>query len=490
MNRREFLKKCAAVAAGCTLANSALASAPVIISNRALDITLGRKYPNIVLILTDDLGYDDIGCYWTEYAPDPSNPYYSRINTPNIDSIAAQGVKFTEFYASETVCTPTRASLLTGCYAPRVGLGAVINQNSNSGLNPNEITIAELLKAKGYATGMVGKWHLGDYEDYAIFSPNNHGFDYYYGIPYSNDMGNVPLMEDGNLIKYLATDPDRYNLTRDYNTKALQFIENNKDRPFFLYFAHTMPHTPLWVADQFKTPAHPRGLYGDSVEEIDDSVGQVLNKLKQLALEENTLVIFTSDNGPWLRWRDYPGEPNKDRPYDPEKIGGKAYPLRHGKATTYEGGMRVPTLMCWPGKIPPASTCSELATTMDLYPTLARLAKTEVPQDRIVDAKDIWPLIAQTPGATSPHQELYYWYNDTIYAIRQGKWKFRLQRTLLAWMIGQAITLPEALYDLDNDPGELTDVSAGNQAKVTELRGLISSFQANLLANRRSAGTG
>jgi len=320
--RRNFLKTLGIASTALTIPGCA----PGL--GRFTENSSGRK-PNFVIIFTDDQGYADVGCFGAK-----------GFATPNLDRMAAEGTKFTDFYSAAPVCSPARAALLTGCYPRRVSIPRVLFPRDNIGLNPEEITIAELLKKRGYATACIGKWHLGHLPQ---FLPTSQGFDYYFGLPYSNDMSPLPLIEGNQAIEH---DPDQNTLTQRYTEKAVDFITKNKDRPFFLYLPHTMPHVPLGVSENFKGKS-ARGLYGDVIMEIDWSVGKILQTLKKLNLDEQTLVIFTSDNGPWL---------------SKGKHGGKADPLRDGKFSTYEGGMRMPCIMRWPGKIPPAKVCSEIAT--------------------------------------------------------------------------------------------------------------------------------
>jgi len=429
--------------------------------------------PNFVVIFTDDQGYNDIGCFGS---PD--------IKTPNLDRMAADGMKFTDFYVPAPVCTPSRAALLTGCYPQRVGLPVVLFPNSTIGINSEEITIAELLKPRGYATACIGKWHLGHLPP---FLPTRHGFDYYYGLPYSNDMRPtskrpnypaLPLMRNEEVIE---ENPDQRQLTERYTAQAIQFIKENKGRPFFLYLPHTFPHVPLYVSERFKGTS-ARGLYGDVIECIDWSTGRILDTLKELGLDDNTLVIFTSDNGPWLVMKEN---------------GGSAAPLRAGKNTTYEGGMRVPCIMRWPGKIPAGSVCSEIATTMDLLPTFAALAGGTPPTDRTIDGKDIRPLLAGTPDVKSPHEAFFYYggggYN--LEAVRSGRWKLVFERTLkkefpYRRIAGGGETVPEALYDLEKDIGEQNNLIADHPDVADRLRALAETMRADLgdsLHDRRGA---
>ena len=377
--------------------------------------------PNLIVILCDNLGYGDI------------SPFGSQTNnTPGLARMAREGKKFTHFYASAGVCTPSRASIMTGCYAQRVGMhwnprdGQVLRPISPYGLNPAEITIAEVLRERGYATGMIGKWHLGDQ---APFLPNAQGFEYFYGIPYSDDMtpdvgrrlgqkfdGNdwppLPLMLNEKVIE---AGVDRSLLTGDYTEKAVAFIEQNKHHPFFLFLSHAMPgstSTPF-ASERFKGKSLG-GAWGDSVEELDWSVEQILNKLVEEGLDRNTLVIFTSDNG----------APMTD---DPQRADlGTNKPLNGRGYTTSEGGFRVPTIMWWPGTIRDGTVCDELATTMDFLPTFALLAGASLPADLMIDGHDIYPLITGKRNARSPYEVFYYYEADQLQAIRRGPWKLFL----------------------------------------------------------------
>jgi arylsulfatase A len=417
-----------------------------------------RSAPNIVLIFTDDQGYQDVGCFG---AP--------KIKTPNLDRMAAEGMKFTDFYVGSPVCSASRASLLTGCYCARVSVtGVFFPERSRQGLHPDEITIAEVLKPRGYATACIGKWHLGDEEP---FLPTRQGFDYYYGIPYSNDMAierdgrrGPPLMRNEEIIEHPA---EQATLTKRYTEEALRFIEANRQRPFFLYLPHTMPHVPLFASEKFRGTS-AGGLYGDVIEEIDWSVGRILDKLGELSLAERTLVIFTSDSGPWLGKGAH---------------GGSALPLRDGKFTQFEGGMRVPCLMWWPGRIPAGTVCSEVAATMDLLPTFARLAGAETPRDRTIDGKDIWPLMAGGPGAKSPHEVFCYQGR----AIRWGKWKLHLPGANQS--VGDTKEkLPLLLFDLENDIGETTNLAEQHPETVERLLRRLQEHNAEIAANRRPVG--
>lgn len=424
VTRREFLR-------------TSLVGSAALLRLPGMALGESKRPPNFVLIFVDDMGYQDVGCFGSP-----------EIKTPRIDAMAREGTRFTSFYA-QTVCTPSRAALLTGCYPVRVGLPAVLNPRSTTGISSSEITMARMLKNRGYATACIGKWHLGHQPQ---FNPTRHGFDYFYGLPYSNDMIRpaqneppLPLMRNEKVIEQPA---DQNTLTQRYTREAIGFIERNKDRPFFLYLPHTMVHVPLHVSDAFRGKSK-RGLYGDAVEEIDWSTGEILDTLKRLGLEENTLVVFTSDNGPWLSQKEN---------------GGCALPLRDGKGSTYEGGLRVPCVMRWPGRVPAGSECSEAAMAMDLFPTFAGLAGASFPRDRIIDGRDIWPLISGKPGAETPHHAIFYYRNTGLQAVRSGKWKLILDRP--------KDKVKQALYDLEADVSEQNDLSATYPSVVKRLNDL------------------
>jgi arylsulfatase A len=425
-----------------------------------------HRPPNFVIVLADDQGYGDVGCYGAK-----------GFQTPNLDRMAAEGIRFTNFYVAQAVCSASRAALLTGCYPNRIGILSALNPKAKNGISAGERTIAELLKTRGYATAIYGKWHLGHHPP---FLPTRHGFDEYFGLPYSNDMWpkhptgkfpDLPLMEGEKVIAY---NPDQTKLTTWYTEHAVSFIERNKNRPFFLYVPHTMPHVPLHVSDKFKGKS-ARGLYGDVIMEIDWSVGQILTALKQNGIDEETLVIYSSDNGPWLSYGDHAGS---------------AGPLREGKATTWEGGVREPCIMRWPGKIPPGSVCREPAMTIDILPTLAKLAGAPLPENKI-DGLDIWALIAAQPGAKSPHEALYFYWGKELQAVRSGKWKlhFRHIYPSLGGKPGGRSGKPAiyvqgktdlALYDLENDVGETTNVADQHPEVVARLQALADKAREDL----------
>jgi arylsulfatase A-like enzyme len=413
---------------------------------------------NVVLVYCDDLGYADIG------------PNGGKAPTPNLDRMAKEGLRFTDFYVAQAVCSASRAALLTGCYSNRVGIQGALGPGSKVGIHRNETTLAELLKSRGYSTAIYGKWHLGDARE---FLPTRHGFDEYFGLPYSNDMWPhhptggknypaLPLMKDEEVAELM---PDQTKLTTMYTRHAVEFIEKNREKPFFVYLAHSMPHVPLYVSDRHRGKSR-QGLHGDVIMEIDWSVGEILDALARLKLEDRTLVIFTSDNGPWLSYGDHAGS---------------AGPLREGKATAFEGGVRVPCLARWPGKVPAGAVCREPAITMDLYTTIASVAGAPLPVDRVIDGKDIRPLLFGEASARSPHEALYFYWGRELHAVRSGKWKlhFPHQYTHLArpGAEGQPgklerLSIGQQLFDLENDLGETTDVAAAHPEVVQRLTAL------------------
>lgn len=427
--------------------------------------------PNVIIFFTDDQGYQDVGVFGSPL-----------IKTPNLDKMAADGIRFTDFYSASPVCSPSRAALLTGAYPPRVQVPVVLWPRSKSGLPSEEVTIAEMLKEKGYATACIGKWHLGDQER---FLPTSQGFDSYLGIPYSNDMSVnpnfkvsdaavfregmtldslrhakpkkflVPLLRDEEVIEYPV---NQSLLTQKYTEEAISFMTKNKENPFFLYIPHTMPHIPLYVSEPFQGKSK-RGLYGDVIEELDWSIGEVLKTLESLGLAENTLVIFTSDNGPWNLKN---GQ------------GGSALPLRGHKFSTYEGGMRVPMIAQWKGKIPAGSVCDQVASTIDLLPTIAALTGAELPEEKI-DGKDIWPLLAGK-RKNSPHRKsgYYYYVGKTAEAVRKGKWKLRRRKGVVE------------LYNLEKDIAETTNLAEAFPKRARKLIRMLEDFDAGLqLDNQR-----
>jgi arylsulfatase A-like enzyme len=414
------------------------------LSSRAAAASALTSPPNVIIIFVDDMGYGDLGCYG------------SKANrTPQIDRMAAEGMKFTDFYVACSVCSPSRAALMTGCYPRRVNLHVdennlcVLFPGARKGLNPKETTIAEILKARGYNTACIGKWHLGDHPD---FLPTQQGFDFYYGIPYSNDMNRktipLPLMHNEEVIEAPV---NQDTLTQRYTEEAIKFIRQSQGTPFFVYLPHAMVHLPLHASENFKGES-ANGKYGDATEEIDWSTGEILKTLKDLGIDDNTLVIFTSDNG------------------STGQNGGSNVPLRGRKGRTDEGGMRVPCVMRYPGKIPANSLCSKVSGTIDLLPTLAALCGASVPKDRIIDGKNIWSLMTGVPGAESPHEAFYYYQMDQLQCIRSGEWKLHLpmESKKRNWGDPEGRS-PIQLFDLTQDIHEDHDLSAQNPEIVERL---------------------
>lgn len=435
----------------------------------------GERLPNFVVIFTDDQGYGDLSCFGGKH-----------VRTPRIDQMAREGMRLGSFYVAAPVCTPSRAALMTGCYPKRVNMATgsnfgVLLSGDSKGLNPKEITIAEVLKGVGYQTGIFGKWHLGDQPE---FLPTRQGFDEYFGIPYSHDIHPLnprdgktrftplPLLEGEKVIEM---DPNADLLTKRITERAVAFIKRNKDTPFFLYVPHPIPHKPLHVSPPFMKGVaeeitdklkHESAdfvdyetrnqLHRQAIAEIDWSVGQILDTLKEQGLDENTFVIFTSDNGP------------------PRNTKASAGPLRGFKGSTYEGGMREPTVVRWPGKIPAGKANGRLMTAMDLLPTFARLAGAEIPSDRVIDGRDIWPVL--TADQPTPHKAFFYHRRDDLVAVRSGKWKLHTRK-------GK----PAELYNLQTDRGETKNVLRDNPTIVKRLAKYMADFAADVAKNNRSA---
>lgn len=425
-----------------------------------------RGQPNVVLINCDDLGYGDLGCYGS-----PLN------KTPALDRLADEGLRFDSFYMASPVCSPSRGALLTGCYPPRFGFGqfdgmSVLFPGQRVGLPPSEISLGRLLSSAGYRTQMIGKWHCGDQPE---FLPTNHGFDHYFGLPYSNDMGRqvpgalpfdpgyppLPLLLDDDVIEQ---QPDQASLTGRYVAEAVRFMRDAADAPFFLYLAHMYVHLPIYVPERFARQS-ANGAYGAAVEAIDWATAVILRELDLLGLADDTIVIFTSDNGSLAQ------------------DGGSNLPLRGAKGTTWEGGLRVPCIVRWPGRIAPGRVSDEIATSMDLFPTLAALCGAELPSDRTIDGRDISDLWFD-PAATSPHEAFFYYWQNDLEAVRAGQWKLRFwdRRPITGDDYARAFeegrrtdpadfrTPVRELYDLVVDPGETTDVYASaDPAVIAEL---------------------
>lgn len=456
--------------------------------------------PNIVLILMDDMGYGDIG-------RTGANQY----ETPNLNRLAAQGMQFTWYYSPQAVSSASRAGLMTGCYPNRVGISGALMPWATIGINSEETTVAELLKSRGYYTGAIGKWHLGHHR---IFLPLQHGFDEYYGIPYSNDMWPVdfdgvpirlkdttsnkmkypvlPLIEGNDKVGEVPDLTGQDKLTTEYTERAVRFIENHKKSPFFLYLPHSMVHIPLGVSAKFRGKSK-QGMYGDVMMEVDWSIGEIMKALEKNGLEKNTLVIFTSDNGPWLNFGNHAGT-----------TGG----LREGKGTSWEGGQRVPCIMRWPGVIPAGDICSQLASSIDILPTLAEITGAALPEKKI-DGMSILPLMLGDKTASPRHEFYYYYQQNSLEGVQKDFWKLVLPHTFRTYR-GQkpgidgwpGQTANESLktmqlYDLRRDPGEWYDVSTIYPEKVKELEAVAEKARQDLGdditkapgANRRKAGS-
>ncbi|SDL96678.1 arylsulfatase [Catalinimonas alkaloidigena] len=443
----------------------------------------GDRPPNVIIIFTDDQGYADVGCFGA-----------TGFQTPHLDQMAREGVRLTDFHAAQPVCSASRAGLLTGCYPNRIGINNAFIPHAPVGLNPSETTLAEMLKQEGYRTAMFGKWHLGDY---AAFMPNQQGFDEYFGIPYSNDMwphhpqqgsvfhfGPLPLYENEQIIDTLD---DQSMLTTQLTEHAVAFIERNRDQPFFLYVAHPQPHVPLFVSDKFKGKSE-LGLYGDVIMELDWSVGQILEAVEQAGIDEQTMVIFTSDNGPWLSYGEHSGH---------------ADPLREGKGTSFEGGHREPFILRYPGVVPANLTVDVPVMAIDLLPTIAALTHSTLP-DKKIDGKDVWHILTGQ-STESPHEAYYFYYHvNELEAVRQGDWKLyfpHTYRTLGGREGGQGglpadytyVTLTEPeLYNLKEDVGERHNVAAAHPDVVTQLTALGEQMRTELGDNLtgRESGVG
>jgi len=434
------------------------------IAIRAADSIAESQRPNFVVILIDDMGYGDIG------------PFGSKLNrTPRLDRMASEGMKLTSFYAAP-VCTPSRAQLMTGCYAKRVSLPNVIGPVAKVGISSSERTVAELLKAQGYATMCIGKWHLGDQPE---FLPTQHGFDHYLGLPYSNDMGKnnrgappLPLLRDKRVIEAPV---EQNKLVELYTNEAIKFITANQSHPFFLYLPHTAVHVPIHPGKAFQGKSG-NGRYGDWVEEVDWSTGRVLDTLRDLKLDSRTMVLFTSDNGPWR---------------SQGKDAGVAGPLRGGKASTWEGGMREPTIARWPGKIPGGAVCDAVLSEMDVLPTIVKLAGGTVPSERTIDGKDIWPLLAGE-SKQSPHEALFYFSGNRLEAVRSAEWKLAIAQQIELGIDKEPkpTTKPfePILFNLDADIGETTDVAAQHPDIVKRLQSYIQQMDADLGITGRGPG--
>jgi len=458
MNRRRFLRALGLGGACLVARTSALAAAT------------GKRRPNFIIFLTDDQGYNDVGCFGSP-----------RIRTPHFDRMAAEGMRLTSFYA-QAVCGPSRAALMTGSYPIRVAEPGN-RKNQHTVLHPKEITLAEVLRRAGYATACIGKWHLagsgaggrGRGPFPAELMPTAQGFESFFGTPLHNGFTRQPdpkrfvteLMRGAKVVESPA---NMDTLTQRYTAEAIRFLRANRSRPFFLYLAHNMPHVPLGASKAFRGRS-PRGLYGDVIEELDDSAGQILETLKALGLDDNTLVVFTSDNGPWIEKHigDY---------------GGSAKPLRGAKMMTWDGGSRVPAIVRWPGKVPAGKVCEKVVSTMDLLPTFARLADAPLPADRTLDGKDVWPLLSGRAGATGRETFLFYCYTH-LQAVRSGRWKLVLARPArprwTGWSARMIDAVPKTqLFDLAADIGERHDVAGEHPEIVARLMKLVEAARKDL----------
>lgn len=425
--------------------------------------------PNVVVLFADDLGYADLHCFGGE-----------TMVTPNLDAMARDGRRMTSFYVAQGVCSASRCALMTGCYNVRVGILGALGPGAKICLNPEEQTIAEVLKPRGYHTAIFGKWHLGDR---GIGLPKQHGFDEYFGLPYSNDMWPyhptsrnyppLPLIENDKTINANVTADDQRYLTKWNTEHAIDFMQRNQSEPFFVYLPYNMPHVPIFASEKFDGSTG-KGLYHDVIAEIDWSVGEIRKFLRDAKLEERTLVIFTSDNGPWLSYGNHAGS---------------AGPLREGKGTAWEGGVREPTIACWPGQIPAGSVCNEIAATIDVLPTLAYLAGAELP-DRKIDGLNIWSLLAGDSNQRTPHESYYFYWGRELHAIRSGPWKLHFPHDYRS-LDGQPgrdgkpgpyknVTCGLELYNVEKDIGESHDVAAENEEVVQRLKKLAEQARRDL----------
>ncbi|MCB9950375.1 MAG: sulfatase [Planctomycetaceae bacterium] len=426
--------------------------------------------PNVVIVFADDLGYADIGPFGAE-----------GYETPHLNKLAQQGRTFTSFYVAQAVCGASRAALLTGCYSNRIGMLGAPSHKSNHGIHEREVLIPEVCKEQGYATAMFGKWHLGHHPQ---FLPVHHGFNEYFGLPYSNDMWpyhpggpklfpDLPMIEGDEIVNPSVTPEDQVHLTEWYTQRAVKFIDEHHEQPFFLYVAHSMPHVPLFVTDRFKGKAE-QGLFGDVIMEVDWSVGEIVAALERHKVRENTLVIFTSDNGPWLSYGNHAGS---------------AGPLREGKGTTWEGGVREPCVMSWPARIPAGTECNELTATIDLLPTITEIVGGKLPEHDI-DGKSILPLLVGVDGAKTPHDSYLYYWGNHLQAIRSGDWKLHFPHEYRSLTGTPGIDgKPDgytqaktglALYNLGDDVGEQNDVKDAHPEVVARLQELAEAARVEL----------
>jgi len=433
--------------------------------------------PNIVILFADDMGYGDLSVY------------NKKVNyTPNFDKLAKEGTLFTDFYVAAASCTPSRAALLTGCYPQRVGLPGVINDRAKTGLSPHEFTIANYLKQRGYATGMFGKWHLGCYHK---FMPNQHGFTEFFGIPYSMDMWPfhpapshiypaLPLYKNEKIIEY---NPNVNQMTNRFTKHAVDFIKRHKDGPFFLYVPYSQPHVPLGASDKFRGKSG-NGLYGDAVMEVDWSVGEIVKTIKEQGLSDNTIIFFSSDNGPWLTYGNHAGSVEN---------------LREGKGTVFGGGQKVPFIVSMPGTIPEGAISSEMVTSLDILPTILKITGAKFPRQPRIDGLNIWPILTGEKGAKCPHKAFFFVNHSDIQAVRSGKWKLHIPHTYRIVIRPGADGMPGiqdntggkiklSLYNIEKDPSETKNLAAKNPEVVFRLEKYISDFKKDLEKNSRPVG--
>ncbi len=444
IDRRHFLQTLGFGAAACAM-NAGASAAP------------GRRRPNVVVIFADDLGYGDLGCYG-----------HPTIRTPNIDAMALDGIRMTSFYVAAPVCSPSRAALLTGRYPVRCGMPGNASPESDAHLPESELTIANELGSAGYRTMAIGKWHLGHQRPELL--PTGRGFDSWFGLPYSNDMIKPFVQTDKPLQLFRDAEPiehpvDQTTLTERYTEEAVKFIQESGDSPFFLYLAHSMPHLPVSTSQKFRGQSRS-GLYGDVIETLDWSTGQIREALREAGVEDDTLLIFTSDNGPWLDLPDRMLQKGNERWHS-----GSPGPLRGAKATTFEGGMRVPMIACWPGRIPKGIRSDELASTLDFFPTFLDLAQAKGPNDRTIDGKNIVALLEG--GDESPVDVFYYFRGTRLQAVRDKTWKLRQEN---------ADALVE-LYHLGRDPREMYNVAADHPEIVSRLMEQFRAFEDSVTRN-------
>ncbi|MCG8306893.1 MAG: sulfatase [Cytophagales bacterium] len=431
--------------------------------------------PNIIILFTDDQGYGDVGAYGS-----------TNIETPHLDRMAEEGMRFTNFYVAASSCTPSRAALLTGCYPQRVGLPAVVNDQSDKGLSASEFTIASYLKQNGYSTGMFGKWHLGHHPE---FMPTRHGFTEFYGIPYSMDMWPwhpkpshpypaLPLYDREEVVEY---NPDVNQMTAVFTEKAVDFIKRNKDNPFMLYVPYSQPHVPLGVSDKFKGKSKA-GRYGDVIMEIDWSVGEIMKTVKELGISNRTLILFTSDNGPWLTYGNHAGS-----------TGG----LREGKGTVFGGGQKVPFIAWMEGSVPAGKVEDRMVSALDILPTVVSVTKSNMPRVNPVDGRDIWPILTGRGDVES--KPFFFVKTDEVQGVRKGKWKLHVPHKYRVVLSKGADGLPGeqdnfggsiglSLYNIDKDPAESKNVASKYPKVVAQLQKLIKEFESDLAENSRPAG--